>query len=86
MQIDYVELDMVLSTLPFPLDKNEVVAQSQQAGANQQTVNAMKQALPNQTFNSSEDVKKCMQRGSQQNQQGQQNQQQQRNQQNQPRH
>jgi hypothetical protein len=53
MQIDYVQLDMVLSTLPFPLDKDEVVAQSQQAGANTQTVNAMKQTLPDQTYNSS---------------------------------
>ena len=72
MQIDYVQLDMVLSTLPFPLDKDEVVAHSQQAGTNPQTLKAMKQTLPDQTFNSSEDVKKCMQRGNQQSQQRQQ--------------
>jgi hypothetical protein len=75
MQIDYIQLDMVLSALPFPLDKDEVVAQSQQAGANPQTLKAMKQALPDQTFSSSEDVKKCMQRVSQQGQQGQRGQQ-----------
>jgi hypothetical protein len=66
MQIDYVQLDMVLSTLPFPLERDEVVAQSQQSGADPQTLKAMKQVLPDQTFNSSADVKKCMQRGSQQ--------------------
>jgi len=72
MQIDYNQLnqggqlDRMLSTLPYPLDKNEVVAQAQQAGANPQVVNAIKQVLPEQTFTSAEDVKQCIQRGSQQ--------------------
>lgn len=72
MQIDYNQinqggmLDKVLSTLPYPLDKNEVIAQAQQAGANQQMVSAIRQTLPEQTFNSAEDVKQSIQRGSQQ--------------------
>lgn len=72
MQIDWNQinqggqLDKVLSSLPYPLDKNEVVAHAQQVGANPQVLKAMKQVLPDQTFNSSEDIKKCIQRGSQQ--------------------
>lgn len=72
MQIDWNQLnqggqlDQVLSTLPYPLGKNELVMQAQQAGANPQVVTAIKQVLPDQTFNSAEDVKKCIQRGGQQ--------------------
>lgn len=72
MQIDWNQinqggqLDKVLSSLPYPLDKNEVVAHAQQVGANPQVLKAMKQVLPDQTFNSPEDIKKCIQRGSQQ--------------------
>ena len=53
-------LDRVLSTLPYPLDKEDVIAQAQQMGANQQIVGAMRQALPDKTFNSPEDVKKAI--------------------------
>ena len=72
MQIDYNQLnqggqlDKMLSTLPYPLDKDEVVAQAQQAGANPQVVEAIKQVLPEQTFNSAEDIKRSIQRGGQQ--------------------
>lgn len=52
------QLDRVLSTLPYPLDKEEIIAHAQQMGANQQVVGAMRQVLPNKTFNSAEDVKK----------------------------
>ncbi|HEY3991824.1 MAG TPA: DUF2795 domain-containing protein [Ktedonobacteraceae bacterium] len=53
-------LDRVLSTLPYPLDKDELIAHAQQMGANQQIVGAMKQSLPDETFNSAEDIKKIM--------------------------
>ncbi|HXR64894.1 MAG TPA: DUF2795 domain-containing protein [Ktedonobacteraceae bacterium] len=71
MQLDYNQLnqggllDKVLSTLPYPLDKNEVVAHAQEAGANPQMITAMKQALPNETFNSPEDIKNVIRRGGQ---------------------
>jgi hypothetical protein len=71
MQVDYNQLnqggqlDKVLSTLPYPLDKDELVMQAQQSGANQQIITAMKQILPDKTFNSSEDVKKVIRSGSQ---------------------
>lgn len=52
------QLDRVLSTLPYPLDKEEIIAHAQQMGANQQVVGAMRQVLPDKTFNSAEDVKK----------------------------
>ena len=53
-------LDRVLSTLPYPLDKEELIAHAQQMGANQQIVGAMQQNLPDKTFNSAEDIKKIM--------------------------
>ena len=69
MQLDWNQmnqggqLDKMLSTLPYPLDKEEVVAKAQQAGANPQIITAMKQVLPDQTFKSVEDIKKCISRG-----------------------
>jgi len=71
MQIDYNQLnqggqlDRVLSTLPYPLDKNDVVAQAQQAGANPQIIETMRQVLPNETFNSPEEVKETIRSGGQ---------------------
>ncbi len=71
MQFDYNQLnqggqlDKVLSTLPYPLDKDQLVMKAQQAGANPQMISAIKQALPDQTFNSAEDIKKSIQRGGQ---------------------
>ncbi len=71
MQIDFNQLnqggqlDKVLSTLPYPLDKDKLVAQAQQAGANPQIIAAIKQALPDQTFNSPEDIKNIIRRGGQ---------------------
>jgi hypothetical protein len=70
MQIDYNQLnqggqlDKVLGTLPYPLDKDELVVHAQQAGANPQMITAIKQVLPDKTFNSPEDVKKIIRSGS----------------------
>lgn len=73
MNFDYSQMapqiDQVLSTLPYPIDKDDVVLRAQQAGANPQVLGAMKQILPDQTFNSPQDIKKCLSRS--QGQQGQ---------------
>ncbi|MBO0780909.1 MAG: DUF2795 domain-containing protein [Ktedonobacteraceae bacterium] len=50
-------LDRVLSTLPYPLDKEELISQAQQRGANPQIISAMRQVLPEETFDSPEDIK-----------------------------
>ena len=69
MQFDYNQLnaggmfDKVLSTLPYPLDKDELVMHAQQAGANPQILTAIKQVLPDKTFNSPEDIKNSISRG-----------------------
>lgn len=68
MQLDWNQvnqggqLDQVLSSLPYPLDKDELVVYAQHAGADAQMITAIKQTLPDQTFNSAEDVKKCIPR------------------------
>jgi hypothetical protein len=68
MQLDWNQvnqggqLDQVLSSLPYPLDKGELVVHAQRAGADPQMITAIKQTLPDQTFNSAEDVKKCIPR------------------------
>lgn len=54
------QLDRMLSTLPYPLDKEEILAHAQQMGANTQVVGAMRQVLPDKTFNSAEDIKKII--------------------------
>jgi hypothetical protein len=68
MQLDWNQLnqggqlDKVLSTLPYPLDKDELVTKAQQAGANPEALAAMRQLLPDETFNSPEEIKKCIPR------------------------
>jgi hypothetical protein len=59
-------LDMVLSILSFPVDKNAIIAHVQETGADLQIVTVMKQALPDQKFNCPEDIKKCIPHGGQQ--------------------
>jgi hypothetical protein len=68
MQMDYNQmnqggqLDKMLSTLPYPVAKDEIVMHMQQAGASSQMVTAMKQALPDRMFNKLEEIKSVMQR------------------------
>jgi hypothetical protein len=68
MQMDYNQmnqggkLDKMLSTLPYPLDKDELVLHMQQSGASSQIVTAIEQALPDRTFNKPEEIKSAMQR------------------------
>lgn len=72
MQIDWNQinqggqLDKVLSTFSYPMDKDEVIAEAQQAGANPQVVSAIKQVLPDKTYNSADEIKTSIQRASQQ--------------------
>lgn len=54
------QIDQVLSTLPYPLDKDEVCQRAKQAGANDQVVGAMQRILPDKTFNSPQDIKNCL--------------------------
>ncbi len=71
MQLDWNQLnqggklDKMLSTLPYPVDKDEVVTHVQQAGASSQMIAVIEQALPDQTFNRPEDIKNVMQRAGQ---------------------
>jgi hypothetical protein len=71
MQLDWNQLNQdgklekVLSTLPYPLEKDEVVTHVQQAGVGSQIIAAIEQALPDQTFKSAQDIKNVMQRGAQ---------------------
>lgn len=66
MQFDYNQLnqggqlDKMLNALPYPMDKDELVMEAQQAGANQQMVAAMQQMLPDRTFKSADEVKNAM--------------------------
>jgi hypothetical protein len=53
------QIDQVLSTLPYPIDKDDLVRRARQAGANEQIVGAMQKTLPDKTFNSPEDIKSC---------------------------
>lgn len=54
------QIDSVLSTLPYPLDKAELCQRAKQAGANDQVVGAMQKILPDKTFNSPQDIKDCL--------------------------
>jgi hypothetical protein len=51
------QIDQVLSTLPYPIDKADLLQRARQAGANEQIVGAMQQALPDKTFDSPQDIK-----------------------------
>jgi len=72
MNIDFNQLnqggalDRILSTLPYPLDKEELISHAQTSGANPQIVNAMRQTLPDETFSSPEDIKQIIRRRQQQ--------------------
>lgn len=54
------QIDQVLSTLPYPLDKEELCEHARQAGANDQVIGAMQRILPDKTFNSAQDIKNCL--------------------------
>lgn len=67
MNFDYEQLsqmgnqiDQVLSVLPYPIDKDDLVHLARQNGANPEIVGAMQQILPEKTFTSSQDIKKFL--------------------------
>ena len=61
------KLDKMLSTLPYPVEKDEIVIYMQQSGASSQLIAAIEQVLPDQMFKSAEDIKSIIRRGSQVN-------------------
>lgn len=54
------QIDKVLSTLPFPLGKDELCQQARKAGANDQVIKAMERILPNRMFKSPQEIKDCL--------------------------
>lgn len=74
MQLDWNQLnqsghlDMVLSILIFPVDKNGVIAHVQETGADWQVIMAMQSALPDQKFYSPDEIKQCIPHEDQQQQ------------------
>ncbi|HEX4207716.1 MAG TPA: DUF2795 domain-containing protein [Ktedonobacteraceae bacterium] len=59
MNIDPGQINQLVNNLPFPISKNDVIQRAKQYGANDQMVNGLQQMLPNQTFNSPQDLMNC---------------------------
>ncbi len=55
MNFDPGQIGQLLSSVHFPINKNDLLQHAQQHGANDQIVGAF-QKLPDQTFNSQQDV------------------------------
>ncbi|HET8839877.1 MAG TPA: DUF2795 domain-containing protein [Ktedonobacteraceae bacterium] len=51
------QIDQVLSTLHYPINKDKLVSSAKNAGANDQIVGAMQRMLPDKTFNSAQEIK-----------------------------
>lgn len=51
------QIDQVLSSLPYPINKDDLVMRARQVGANDQVVGAMQRMLPDKTFNSPQEIK-----------------------------
>lgn len=60
MSFDMNQITQMLNNLPYPISKNDLVQMARQYGANDQTVNALSQNLPDRTFNSPQDLMSCM--------------------------
>lgn len=54
------KIDQVLSTLPYPLDKDELCQHARKAGANDQVVGEMERILPDKMFKSPQEIKDCL--------------------------
>jgi hypothetical protein len=55
MNIDPGMVNRVLSSLPYPISKDQLVQMARQKGASDQIVNVLDR-LPDQTFNSPQDI------------------------------
>jgi hypothetical protein len=55
MNIDAKFVSVVLSKLPYPIGKDQVIQQAQQHGMSPQVVSAL-QKLPDKTYNSPQDL------------------------------
>jgi hypothetical protein len=54
------QIDHILDTVPYPIEKDELVLRAQQTGLNPQVIVAMQQILPDKIFDSSQDIKKFL--------------------------
>lgn len=67
MSIDYDQLnqggqlDTLLSTLPYPLNKEEIIEYAETEMIQTQVVNALKRVLPKKEFTSAEDIQQSFQ-------------------------
>jgi hypothetical protein len=52
-------LNSVLSQVQFPIDKDQLIQSAKQQGASDQVISTL-QRLPNQTFNSPQDLKNAL--------------------------
>ena len=55
MNINPGQVSQILNSIPFPIEKDDLVRQAQQLGANSQIVNLLER-LPNKTFKSSQEL------------------------------
>jgi hemerythrin-like domain-containing protein len=59
MNIDMNLVNQILSKLPYPISKNQVIQMAQQHGANAQIMSVL-QRLPDKQYNSSQDLENEM--------------------------
>jgi hypothetical protein len=60
------QIDQMLKTMSYPINKNDLMMRARQAGANSQVVDTMQRMLPDKTFKSADEIKSCFgSRGSQ---------------------
>jgi hypothetical protein len=60
MNIDPQMVNQVLSTIKYPVSKNNLVQMAQQRGANNQVIDVL-QRLPDKTFNSPQEIETAFQ-------------------------
>ena len=56
MNIDPGQINQLLNQVPFPIGKDQLVQFARQRGVNDQVVGLLDKFLPNQTFNSAQDL------------------------------
>ena len=59
MNISNGQVDQLLNSLPYPIDKNKLVEIARQRGVNDQVISMMDQ-LPDKKFNSADEVKSAV--------------------------
>lgn len=59
MNISNGQIDQLLNSLPYPIDKNKLVEIARQRGVNDQVISMMDK-LPDKKFNSADEVKSAV--------------------------